>query len=182
MTTRTAGICAALIALGATSATAGAADAASVATTRTVPCDESIATTPFPYLGNSQPQYRYRSVLNAIAVPPAYLQQVVATRQQPWRYWRKAGLVVRTGRAVTITVPPGWRTRGAIVWGNGGGPFASLRIAACAGSPHSGNAYAGGFYLRSSSACLPLIFTVAGHSVTVRFGIGTRCGGRTSRG
>jgi hypothetical protein len=182
VTARSAGICVALIALLAPSATASAAEAAPPATTRTVPCDESIDTTPFPYLGNSQAQYRYRSVLNAIAVPPAHLQQVVATRQQPWRYWRKAGLVVRTRRAVTITVPPHWRTRAAIVWGNSGGPFASLRIAACAGSPHSGNAYAGGFYLRSSSACLPLIFTVAGRSATVRFGIGTRCGGRTSRG
>jgi hypothetical protein len=182
LTARAAGICAALIALLATSAPANTADAAFAAATRTVPCDESIDTTPFPYIGNSQPQYRYRSVLNAIAVPPAYLQQVVATRQQSWRYWRKAGLVVRARRAVTIPVPPHWRTRVAIVWGNSGGPFASLRIAACAGSPHSGNAYAGGFYLRSSSACLPLIFTVAGRSTTVRFGIGTRCGGPTSRG
>jgi hypothetical protein len=142
---------------------------------RTVPCDESIDTTPFPYLGNSQPRYRYRPVLNAVSVPPAYLQQVIATRQSPWRYWRKAGLVVRVGRAVTITVPPRWRARAAIVWGNSGGPFETLRIAACAGGPHSGNAYAGGFYLRSPSACVPLTFTVDGRSTTVRFGIGTHC-------
>jgi hypothetical protein len=32
---------------------------------RTVPCDERIDTTPFPYLGNSQRQQRYRSVLFA---------------------------------------------------------------------------------------------------------------------
>lgn len=102
-----------------------AALAAPAGVQRTVPCDESIDTTPFPYLGNRQRQYRYRSVLNAIAVPPAYLQQVVATKQQPWRYWRKAGLVVRAGRAVTITVPSRLRARAAIVWGNSSGPFES---------------------------------------------------------
>jgi hypothetical protein len=171
-----------LVVLLATGAAASAALAAPAAVHRTVPCDESIDTTPFPYLGNSQPQQRYRSVLNAVSVPPAYLQQLIPTKQSPWRYWRKAGLVVRAGRAVTITVPPGWRTHAAIVWGNNGGPFESLRIAACACSPHSGNAYAGGFYLRSRSACLPLTFTVDGRSTTVRFGIGRRCSGRTSSG
>jgi hypothetical protein len=43
--------------------------------------------------------------------------------------------------------------------------------------PALGNAYAGGFYLRAPSACLPLIFTVDGRSTSVRFGIGKRCGG-----
>lgn len=161
-----------LLAIGAATSAPGAAPAANH---RTVPCDENIHTTPFPYLGNSHPQYRYRTLLNAIAAPPAYLQQVIPTTQQPWRYWRKAGLVVRAGRAVTITVPPRWRTRAAIVWGNNGGPYESVRIAACAGSQHSGHAYAGGFYLHTPSACLPLTFTVAGRSATVRFGIGKRC-------
>jgi hypothetical protein len=35
----------------------------------------------------------------------------------------------------------------AIVWGNNSGPFATLRIATCAGSPHSGDAYAGALRL-----------------------------------
>jgi hypothetical protein len=164
-----------LTVLLATVAATGAAIAAPAAVQRTVPCDESIDTTPFPYLGSSQPQQRYRDVLNAVSVPPAYLQQVIPTKQSPWRYWRKAGLVVRARRAVTITVPPRWRNRAAIVWGNSGGPFESLRIAACPGSTHTGNAYAGGFYLHTPSACLPLTFTVDGRKTTERFGIGTRC-------
>ena len=142
---------------------------------RTVPCDESIQTTPFPYLGNSQPRFRYRSLLNAVSVPPAYLQQVVATEQWPWRYWHKAGLGVRARHALTITVPPRWRTRAAIDWGNRGGPYETLHIAACPGSPHSGNAYAGGLYLHPPSACVPLIFTVDGRSATIRFGLATHC-------
>jgi hypothetical protein len=171
-----------LVVLLATGAAASAALAAPAAVHRTVPCDETIDTTPFPFLGNSQPQYRYRSVLNAVSVPPAYLQQVIPTKQQPWRYWHKSGLVVRAERAVTITVPPSWRMRAAIIWGNHGGPVESLRIAACTGNPHSGNAYAGGFYLHAPSACLPLIFTVAGRSTTVHFGIGKRCNARPSSG
>ena len=82
---------------------------------RTIPCSESIDTTPFPYLRNSQPQQRYRLVLGAVSVPPAYLEQVIATHEQPWRYWHKAGLVVRTnGQPVKVTVPRLWRTRVAI--------------------------------------------------------------------
>lgn len=179
---RRAGIRIVLIVLLATGAATSAALAAPAGVQRTVPCDESIETTPFPYLGNSRPRLRYRHVLDAVSVPPAYLQQVIATKQSPWRYWRKAGLVVRAGRAVTIIVPTRWRTRAGIVWGNSGGPFESLRIAVCAGSPRSGHAYAGGFYLRSRSACLPLTFTVQGRSTTVRFGIGKRCSGRASSG
>ncbi|MGH3009875.1 MAG: hypothetical protein ACRDLM_10800 [Gaiellaceae bacterium] len=166
----------AAIALLAAVASATAAAAAPIRPQRTVPCAESIDTTPFPYIGNSQPQQRYRAVLDAVSVPPAYLQQVIATRQQPWRYWHKAGLVVRAGHhAVTITVPSRWRTGAAIVWGNSGGPYESLRIAGCNGNPHTGNAYAGGFYLRSGAACVPLTFTVGDRSAVVRFGIGTHC-------
>ncbi len=144
---------------------------------RTVPCSESIDTTQFPYLGNSQPQQRYRLVLGAVSVPPAYLEQVIATHEQPWRYWHKAGIVVRAnGQPVTVTVPASWRTRVAITWGNGGhGVLSSLRIAGCGTNRQTGNAYAGGFYLRSSSACVPLTFTVGARSATVRFGIGRRC-------
>jgi hypothetical protein len=157
--------------------TAGAAaQAAPIAPQRTVPCSESIDTTRFPFLGNSQPQYQYRLVLNAVSVPPAYLQQVIATQERPWRYWHKAGLVIRAGASpVTITVPPRWRTQAAIVWGNNGGPFQSVRIAGCTGNPHTGNAYAGGFYLRTPSACVPLTFSIGARSLTVRFGIGTHC-------
>jgi hypothetical protein len=166
----------ALIALITVVAAAGVALAGHATAPRTVPCADSIDTTPFPFSGSNQPQQRYRLVLDAVSVPPAYLQQVVATNERPWRYWRKAGLVVQMdGKAVTVTVPARWRTRAAITWGNNGGPVASLRIAGCAGSRHSGNAYAGGFYLRSPSACLPLRFTVGGRSATALFGIGKRC-------
>lgn len=136
---------------------------------RTVPCGEMIGTVRFPYAG-------YRTVLGTVSVPRPYLARVVATRDRPWAYWRKAGLVVRAGRApVTVSVAPAWRDRAAITWGNNTGVVASLRIAGCPGARTVGHAYAGGFYIRSRSACVPLTFRVGRRSATVRFGVGRRC-------
>ena len=143
---------------------------------RHVPCGEIIDATKWPYLGNRDPRYRYRSVLRVVAVPPAYMSQVVHLRDGVWPYWRKAGLVVRAGRGpVTVSIPPAWRKRAAITWGGNTGIVSSLRIALCGSDSSQGNAYAGGFYLRSRSACLPLIFRAGRRSTTVRFGLGRRC-------
>jgi len=164
-------------AAGLASVAAALASAASGTSGRTVRCGESIDSTRFPYVGDRRPRYRYRLVLGAVSVPPAYLAQVVPTGETPWAYWRKAGLVVRAGgRAVSISVPPAWRGRAGIAWGNGSnGVFDSLRIASCPGPAGRGFAYAGGFYLRSESACVPLVFRVGTRTETVRFGIGRRC-------
>ncbi len=138
-----------------------------------VPCDEIILNTKFPYRTGG-----YRAVLGAVAVPPLYLQQVVPTQSNPWTHWRKAGLVVRAGSPqVIVTVPPAWRTRAAITWGNGsaGNHATSLAIASCGDPANVGHAYAGGFYLRSASACVPIYFQVGRRRATVRFGIGRRC-------
>lgn len=76
---------------------------------------------------------------------------------------------------VEVSVAPGWRSRAAIEWGNTG-PVSALRILRCGANPDKPwNAYAGGFHLRSRSACVPLVFRVAGRSATVRFGVGRRC-------
>jgi hypothetical protein len=143
---------------------------------RTVSCSDIIDYTKFPYFGDSRPEYRYRQVLGVVAVPPAFMQQVVPTRQKPWAYWHKQGLVIRAGgEVVTVTVPKIWRGRAAIIWGNRGSAFSSLRFEGCGGSADVGHAYAGGFLLRSPSACIPLIFRVGKRSATVRFGVGQRC-------
>jgi hypothetical protein len=136
---------------------------------QTVPCGEAIDTVRFPYAG-------YRTVLGEVGVPGPYLTQVVATRERPWTHWRKAGLLVRAGSPpVTVSVARAWRDRAAITWGNDTGIVTSLRIAGCPGSRSVGHAYAGGFYLRARSACVPLTFRVGRRSATVRFGVGRRC-------
>jgi hypothetical protein len=149
---------------------------------RVVPCSEVIDSTRFPYVGSAERRYRYRTVLGAVSVPPAYLEQVFETRTKPWTHFSKHGLVVRAdGRAVTITVPRAWRTRVGIVWGNAGhGVFHTIRIAGCRFDPSGGNAYAGGLFLRRPSGCVPLVFSVAGRSRTVWFGLATRCPARSS--
>jgi hypothetical protein len=165
---------AALTALAALAVPLAAAAMTSSPGIRNVTCDESVAATRFPYLGNNQPRYQYRLVLGTASVPPAYLQQVVATHDRPWKYWRKAGRVIRWGsEQVTITVPTDWRTRAAITWGNGGqGVSRTIRFTGCGSKPHSGYAYPGGVYLTTPSACLPLVIRVRTRTATVRFGIG----------
>lgn len=118
----------------------------------------------------------YRVVLGVVSVPSAYLPQVVRTRGGRWPYWRKAGLVIRGGSPpVTVSVANGWRDRAAITWGNSG-DVGALRIASCpAYEAKKWNAYAGGFLLRSRSACVPLVFQVGNRRATVRFGLGRRC-------
>lgn len=125
----------------------------------------------------------YRLVLDAISLPATTLPQVVAlpqnvAEQERWRYWSKAGLIVRGGSPeVNVSIPASWRNRAAIGWGNSGA-VDSLRIVSCrpSGPRKQWNAYAGGFYLRSRSACVPVIFRVGGRSAIVRFGVGRSCG------
>jgi hypothetical protein len=140
-----------------------------------VPCNNIIGST------RSVGDPRYRHVLGRVSVPPAFLGKTAATEEPNWPYFRKAGLVIHAGQAlVTITVPSAWRQRAAISWGNGLGVVSTLQITGCPPSPDSWNAYAGGLYTRSSLACVPLTFRIGAHSQTVRFGIGRRCGARSS--
>jgi hypothetical protein len=146
------------------------ASAAKPAAQPTVSCDQIILRVASGRAGG------YRVVIGVVSVPPAFLPQVVRDRTTPWPFWRKAGLVVR-GNAppVVVSVPQAWRERAAITWGDSG-IVSALRIAPCrADRPKVWNAYAGGFYLRSRSACVPLVFRVGRREQTVRFGLGRRC-------
>ena len=159
-----------LVALGLAVLTSMTAGAALSAAPPTVSCDKIILT-----VGSGRAD-GYRVVLGVVSVPEAHLPQVVATRSRAWPFWRKAGLVIRGGSpSVSVTVSQAWRNRAAIHWGNSG-VVNVLRIASC---PRFGdepwNAYAGGFHLRSRSACVPLIFRVGNRSATVRFGLGRAC-------
>ena len=176
MTRAPAPIVAATFALALAAVAAASSWSPAQSASRRVPCSEVIDVTKWPYLGNRDPRYRYRSVLRVASVPPAYMSQIVHLRDGAWPYWRKAGLVVRASRGpVTVSIPLAWRKRAAITWGGNTGIASSLRIARCGSDPSHGNAYAGGFYLRSRSACLPLIFRAGSRSTTVRFGLGRRC-------
>jgi hypothetical protein len=107
----------------------------------------------------------------------------VPVHQGQWRYWQKDGLKILDGhQTVTITLPRPWRNRAAITWGVNSGIVSTLRLPGtlltpgCPAGPLQWNNYAGGFYLRSSSACVPLVFRVGDRSAVVRVGVGRRCG------
>ena len=136
-----------------------------------VPCDDDIG---HPHSGH---EAGFRVVLGVVSVAPAYLPQVTTSPEPTWPYWHKAGLAVWSQASVTVDVPTSWRTSAAITWGNNTGAVSALRIAACPTyfGRQGWDAYAGGFYLRSRSACVPLVFRVGRQSATVRFGVGRRC-------
>ncbi|HEV2374788.1 MAG TPA: hypothetical protein VGS19_21820 [Streptosporangiaceae bacterium] len=115
-------------------------------------------------------------VLGVISLPNA-LWPTVPVHQGRWRYWQKHGLEIRSGhQTVTITVPTAWRNQAAITWGVNVGIVSTLRLPGCSAAPGTWNGYAGGFYLRSSSACVPLVFAVGRRTAVVRVGVGRRCG------
>jgi hypothetical protein len=117
----------------------------------------------------------FHVVLGVVSVGPAFLEGVVPTPGEPWPFWRKQGINIRAGSpAVEVSVSKAWRKRVAIGWG-GVGPVSALRFAACSPPPTFWYGYAGGFNLRSSSACVPLVFRVGKRSVTLRFGVGRHC-------
>jgi hypothetical protein len=119
----------------------------------------------------------YRVVLGVVSAPPVYLSGVARDPYSaPFTHWSKAGLAIRASSAVVkVTVPKAWRDRARITWGSASSPGTELRFEPCHSAVDTWNGYPGGFLLRSSSACVPLVFRVGKHRATLRFGVGTQC-------
>jgi hypothetical protein len=161
----------AMAALGGAAAGAeGLSTATRPANVVTMGCDQIIGT------AKTGHDAGYRVVLGVVSAPPAALPGVVRVPEfSPFPYWRKAGTVIRASRKpVTVSVPKAWRRRVRIGWGNPASPASVVRFAACP-STRSWNGYAGGFFLRAHSACVPLAFAVGGRRATLRFGLGQHC-------
>ena len=118
-----------------------------------------------------------RLVLGVLAAPPAHLKPAASTGTSPWAYFAKYGIAIRADSpVVVITVPAAWRHRAAIGWGNNVGG-SSLRLLSCPRQMGAWNAYAGGFYLRSASGCVPLVVEIGRQTVSLSFAIGSgSCG------
>jgi hypothetical protein len=144
---------------------------------RAVPCAEKVDTVAFPHLGGRD--YPAQQVLDAVSAPGKHVPQSSETGAPPWRWFAKWGIVVRggPGAPVVVSVPPAWRTRVAITWGNArhGRVFHTLRFTRCGADPSRGFAFAGGFSLRKQNGCVPLRFATGGRSRLVWFGIAKRC-------
>ena len=138
--------------------------AAPLASPQTVGCDAIIQQVGTP--GG-------RLVLGVLAAPPAHLERAAPNPARPWAYFAKYGIAIRADSpAVLITVPEAWRYRAAIGWGNDIGAVSSLRLLSCPRQIGAWNAYAGGFYLRSASGCVPLLFNIGRRTATLSFAIG----------
>jgi hypothetical protein len=122
-----------------------------------------------------------RLVLGVLAAPPANLEHAAPTGTRPWAYFAKYGIAIRADSPVVlITVPEAWRHRAAVGWGNDIGGVSSLRLLSCPPQAGAWNAYAGGFYLRSASGCVPLVFEIGRETATLRFAIGSGTCGTTN--
>ncbi len=145
---------------------------------RTVGCGEVIGTVPFPHAGSADPRYRSRLVLGAVSAPGVLVPQSSRTGPPAWPQFSKWGMVIRGGGGaqVVVSVPPAWRNRVAISWGNAGhGVFHTVRFPRCGTDAGKGHAFAGGFFVKRVPACVPLRFTVGTRSTVLRFGITRRC-------
>ena len=167
----------AILLLLAMAAVGGAAASAEVVSTAirpanvvTLGCDQIIGT------AKTGHDAGYRIVLGVVSAPPATLLGTVHVPEfAPFPYWLKAGMVIRASRKpVTVSVPKAWARRVRIGWGNPASPTTVARFAACP-SQRNWNVYAGGFFLRMRSACVPLAFTVGRRHATLRFGLGQHC-------
>ena len=145
---------------------------APVASPQTVGCDQVIQQV-------GQPGGRL--VLGVLQAGRRRREHAAPTATQPWAYFAKYGIAIRSDSpAVLITVPQAWRQRAGIGWGNHTGVVSSLRLLSCPRQLGPWNAYAGGFYLRSPSGCVPLVFHIGRQAATLSFAIGSSsCGSAT---
>jgi hypothetical protein len=118
-----------------------------------------------------------RLVLGRVSVDTGDADRPVPVQgNEPWRYWQKRGILILAGTGpVSVSVPSSWRGRAAITWGNKG-IVGSLVLTACRQPSGVWDAYAGGIYTRAVTACVPLVFTLGGRSVTVPVSLAGRCG------
>jgi hypothetical protein len=121
----------------------------------------------------------YRFVLGAVSVPPKYIPggTVKVPSSDGFSYWSKAGIWVHASETlvVTVSLPKEWRNKARIGWGAPGSAATAVRFAPCRSLGAAWDGYAGGFLLRSKSACVPLIFAAGNRRATLRFGVGRHC-------
>lgn len=121
-----------------------------------------------------------RLVLGRAFVPVRLAHQAIRVpTQQRWRYWMKAGVVLRAGAGppVEISLGRSWTNKARVMWGNGLPDGTIVQFARCGAvsKSHPWNAYAGGFYITTPSACVPLHITVGRATASVTVAIGRRC-------
>jgi hypothetical protein len=134
-----------------------------------VSCNNVIAST-------RKPDSEERVVLGSFGAPPQRIQRGADDQGSGWQYFAKSGVEIKAGVGpVTVSVATADRDRVAISWGNGLAIVQAQRFTPCGSSALPWHAYAGGFYLRSRTACIPLVIKVGSRSKTIRVGVGKSC-------
>lgn len=120
----------------------------------------------------------YASILDVVALPTAESAPRALQVGQPERpglnYFAKTGLVIRSGKALTLRVehPP---EDALIGWGVGD-PGSALSTEGCDGGD-GWIAFAGGLWVREPM-CVELTVTADGKEESARVGAGAACGGQ----
>jgi hypothetical protein len=137
-----------------------------------IACDSAIGTAGAPSPGRIV-------ILGVVALPVNQRLQASASGSgnPASKLFAKAGLEVRAGATVDLTVPPALTSRARIGWGRYAAPGTTVHVS-CPASTGSAGApwidFAGGFYA-SAPFCLPLTVRTPTASASVRIGIATAC-------
>jgi len=124
---------------------------------------------------SATPAAGFRTVLKRVMVMPTSPQPAASAGQGKWAYFSKTAVLIRAGTGpVSVSVPPSWRGRAAITWGSAG-QVESLTLTACAQPGDVWDVFAGGLYLRTNKACVPVQFRLGGHTDTVIYSVGRDC-------
>jgi hypothetical protein len=89
----------------------------------------------------------------------------------------KVGIVIKAGVKFNIIVPPTWRNRMRIGWGNNGYTLATtLQVPGCSSTPDGAKwlVYPGGFWL-TVAACVPLSIETTTGTRSIQVPIGKNC-------
>jgi hypothetical protein len=101
------------------------------------------------------------------------------------RYFAKDGLNIRAGASFELVVPPEWRGRLSLGWGNPAQRTTHLRVAACrwmtspsqSSPPGTWLGFAGGYWV-PRPACVAVLVRAGHQQRRVRIGIGVACPGQ----
>jgi hypothetical protein len=149
--------------------------------TTVLPCRDQIdsSTAPAPELTTFGP----------VALPIRFALGAVLLPNEPdpnARYWAKTGLDIKAGASFELVVPPEWRGRLSVGWGNGAPRTTRLQVAACRWMPSPSQSsparawlgFAGGYWVRNP-ACVSLLVRTAHRTRRVHIGVGAACPGQS---
>ncbi|GAB2567034.1 hypothetical protein Aab01nite_45470 [Paractinoplanes abujensis] len=120
-------------------------------------------------IGGRPPGAGSRLILDAVVLPTARLQ---VSDSGDGRLFAKAGLLVRAGTAVELTVDPAAADT-TIGWGSPGPEGTTIRVPACPDAV-GWLAFAGGYHV-PRPMCVPLIVRVNGREQRAEVRVGADC-------